>query len=92
MKIKDIAIPALAVIAAVSALLPVKKLQNDGGTVVYEPITGLYRVENLHRINDSDPDKYITGQAVYFFGIEVYNNTRHDLTKDGGEYGRHRNN
>lgn len=59
-------------------MFPIKNIVNDGGTVVFEPVTHLYRIECLHRINDDNSrlNGYITGNIIYIFGQEVYNDTR----------------
>ena len=59
-------------------MFPIKNIANDGGTVVFEPVTHLYRIECLHRIYDDNSrlNGYITGNIIYIFGQEVYNDTR----------------
>ena len=59
-------------------MFPIKNVVNDGGTVVFEPFTHLYRIECLHRIYDDNSrlNGYITGNIIYIFGQEVYNDTR----------------
>lgn len=59
-------------------MFPIKNIANDGETVVFEPVTHLYRIECLHRINDDNSrlNGYITGNIIYIFGQEVYNDTR----------------
>lgn len=59
-------------------MFPIKNIVNDGGTVVFEPFTHLYRIECLHRIYDDNSrlNGYITGNIIYIFGQEVYNDTR----------------
>lgn len=56
------------------AFVPIKNAVNDGGSVVYRPVSGLYEVWELHRIADENGG-YIVGTAVELFGIEVYNNS-----------------
>lgn len=59
-------------------MFPIKNIANDGGTVVFEPVTHLYRIECLHRIYDDNSrlNGYITGNIIYIFGQEVYNDIR----------------
>ena len=59
-------------------MFPIKNIANDGGTVVFEPVTHLYRIECLHRIYDDNSrlNGCITGNIIYIFGQEVYNDTR----------------
>ncbi len=59
-------------------MFPIKNIVNDGGTVVFEPFTHLYRIECLHRIidNKEKQDRYITGNIIYILGQEVYNDIR----------------
>ena len=67
---------AYIILAAVIALLfPFESRLNDGGTRRYEPVTGLYRVDLMHRINDSCGG-FIVGTVIYISGKEVYNNSR----------------
>jgi len=59
----------------IALLFPFENRLRDGGTRRYEPITKVYCVDLLHRINDTC-DGFIVGTAIYIFGQEVYNNSR----------------
>lgn len=73
-----ILIMAVELLFPLALMFPIKNIANDGGTVVFEPVTHLYRIECLHRINDDNSrlNGYITGNIIYIFSQEVYNDTR----------------
>lgn len=62
----------IQLISALALFFPVKSIANDGGSAVWSPVTGWYKVWELHRISDEDGG-YLVGTAVELFGIEVYN-------------------
>lgn len=73
-----ILIMAVELLFPLALMFPIKNIANDGGTVVFVPVTHLYRIECLHRIYDDNSrlNGYITGNIIYIFGQEVYNDTR----------------
>lgn len=56
------------------AVIPIKNNVNDGGSVMYSPVTGIYEVWKLHR-TVGENGGYTVGTAVKLFGIEIYNNS-----------------
>ena len=65
-----------AVLAAVM-LFPFSYHLRDGGTVIYQPVSRIYRVEKLHELTAGTEEyrygDFRVGTAIYFFGAEVYN-------------------
>ena len=65
-----------AVIAAVM-LFPLSSHLRDGWTVIYQPLSRIYRVEKLHELTAGTEEyrygDFRVGTAIYFFGAEVYN-------------------
>ena len=65
-----------AVLAAVM-LFPFSSHLRDGGTVIYQPFSRIYRVEKLHELTAGTEEyrfgNFRVGTAVYIFGMEVYN-------------------
>lgn len=63
----------IAAVLLIIALLPFSGYYRDGGTKWYAPVTNLYRVEILHRLNGGNG--ITEGTVIYIFGFEVYNDS-----------------
>ena len=66
------------VIVLIAALFPFRNDLRDGGTAVYEPITKIYRVDDMHRFyaEKDKPIGFTVGEVVYIFGNKVYDSSR----------------
>lgn len=76
---KRIVISFAIVLAAAALLFPFGSHLRDGGTVVYEPITKMYRIDKLHALTDGSDRQYgefYVGTVIYIFGQKVYNDIR----------------
>ena len=73
---KKLLIGLVAVILII-LLFPIKLQYNDGGSVAYQSIAGIYRVTDWHKMlptEEGEPMKYKAGLSIEIFGREVYNN------------------
>ena len=64
-----------AAVLLVIALFPFGEHLRDGGTVIYEPVTKIYRIDKMHALTGIYGEYYV-GTVIYIFGQEVYNDTR----------------
>lgn len=69
-----------SVVAAFVLFFPFGVHLRDGGTVIWEPMSHIYRIDKLHELNNVAG--FTVGTVVYIFGKEVYNNTW-DVDRDG---------
>lgn len=76
MKKKVILIAAAVLI--IIALFPFSSRLRDGGTTVWQPVTHIYRIEDLHRLTDAEDGRHghLTGTVVYILGNEIFNESR----------------
>ncbi len=70
----------IIIVIALIALFPITLRQKDGGTVVYTPITFVYRVTSYNRFSEEGTLK---GKEIRIFGIKVYSNTYVEADSDG---------
>ena len=63
-------VTGICILLAIVLLIPIPMRLKDGGTVVYN------QVENVHRIDPeaTSENDYLEGMIVKILGIEVYNN------------------
>ena len=69
-----------SVIAAAALFFPFGRYLRDGGTVIWEPVSHIYRVDKLHALNGRGG--FTLGTVIYIFGQRVYNNTW-EVDRDG---------
>lgn len=65
----------IAAAAVIAALFPFSDHLRDGGTVIYEPVTGIYRIDKMHALTGQYGEYYV-GTVIYIFGQKVYNDVR----------------
>ena len=70
---KKAVIITASVIAAFILFFPFGALLKDGGTVIWQPVSRIYRVDKLHELNGKGG--FTVGTVIYILGEKVYNNT-----------------
>ena len=67
----------ISAVIVIVLLFPFSYHLRDGGTVIYQPVSRIYRVEKLHELTAGTEEyrygDFRVGTAIYFFGAEVYN-------------------
>ncbi|HBI52893.1 MAG TPA: hypothetical protein DDX72_08955 [Ruminococcaceae bacterium] len=67
----------ISTVLAAVMLFPFSSHLRDGGTVIYQPVSRIYRVEKLHELTAVTEEyrfgNFRVGTAVYIFGMKVYN-------------------
>ena len=83
-KNKIIAVCAAAVLLAV-LLFPFRTVLRDGGTAVYTPVTGIYRIYDYrgHGYSEDMEAANYGKYTVYIFGQMMYNSAGAPVMPDG---------
>ncbi len=61
----------VCIVLAVLLLIPVPLSVNDGGSIMWT--AALYKVIDVHRMNDNVPAEYTDGIIVKVLGFEIIN-------------------